>query len=73
MDSKEHNMDAMIEVVSVDYNAEGNVNVVLKRGEEYASCEDIALWDEETADEVVFEEWQELAAMGEEGYRAWGG
>lgn len=64
-----------VEVVSVedagfysDANTSGSlVKVTLCRGNEFASCDGILIWEEEFAEEA-FDEWVELALAGEEGY-----
>jgi len=44
--------------------------VTLKRGNEYARCEDILIWEEENA-EMCFEEFKEFAEAGYKGYSYW--
>ena len=46
------------------------VNVTLKRGEDFAICEGILIWEEELADSDLFDEWVAFAVAGEEGYSA---
>lgn len=47
------------------------VNVTLQRGSDFASCDQILIWDAESLDlNEVFDEWVELAVSGEEGYSA---
>ena len=46
------------------------VNVTLKRGEDFAICEGILIWEEELADNDTFDEWVAMAVAGEEGYTA---
>jgi len=68
-----------VQVISVedcgwymDGNTSGStVTVTLCRGNTYAKCEDILIWDAEFAEEA-FDEWMELATNGEEGYTTWG-
>lgn len=45
------------------------VNVTLKRGEDFAICEGILIWEESMAEEC-FDEWVACAVAGEEGYTA---
>lgn len=51
------------------------VKVTLERNAgEFASCEGILIWDEEDENsnlDDMFEEWEEMAATGEEGYKYW--
>ena len=61
----------MFEIYSVEYNDEGTVDVTLKQGDLFVRCEDIALWDEGTCDDAVFEEWLEYAEAGEQGFKMW--
>ena len=56
-----------------DNNVSGTtVNVTLKRGNDYASCEGIMFWEEAGQEELndVFDEWVEMAIDGEVGYSA---
>ena len=46
------------------------VKVTLKRGEDFAICEGILIWEEELADSDLFDEWVACAVAGEEGYTA---
>lgn len=61
----------MLTIVQVE-EVNGAVNVTLRRdsniGFEYVSCNDVAIFDEDTIGEHIFEEWKELAEAGEEGY-----
>ena len=65
-----------VKVVSVEeagyyagaYTSGSTVKVTLQRGEDFASCDDILIWDEELADSDLFDEWVALAQAGEEGY-----
>ena len=67
-----------VKVVSVEdagyysgaYTSGSTVKVTLQRGEDFASCDDILIWDEELADSDLFDEWVALAIDGEEGYTA---
>ena len=53
------------------YTSGSTVNVMLKRGDDFASCDGILIWDAESLDlDEVFDEWVELAVSGEEGYSA---
>jgi hypothetical protein len=52
-----------------EYTSGSTVNVTLKRGEDFASCDGILIWEDEFAEEA-FDEWVELAVAGEEGYTA---
>lgn len=66
-----------VEVVSVEaagyyaseYASGSTVKVALKRGEDFASCDGILIWEEALAEEA-FDEWLECAVAGEEGYSA---
>ena len=66
-----------IEVVSVEaagyywseYASGSTVKVTLKRGEDFATCDGMLIWEEELAEEA-FDEWLECAVAGEEGYSA---
>ena len=66
-----------VKVVSVEaggyysgaYTSGSTVNVTLQRGEDFASCDGILIWEDEMAEEC-FDEWVECAAAGEEGYTA---
>jgi len=54
-----------------DANTSGStVKVTLKRGEDFATCDGILIWDEELADSDTFDEWVACAKAGEEGYSA---
>ena len=67
-----------VEVVSVEdagyysdaYTSGSTVKVTLKRGEDFATCDGILIWDEEMANSDTFDEWAECAIAGEEGYSA---
>ena len=69
---------ALVEVVSVEdagyysseYASGSTVTVTLCKGNEYARCKGILIWEEDMADEA-WDEWVELAASGEEGYTYW--
>ena len=52
-----------------EYTSGSTVNVTLQRGEDFASCDGILIWEEEFAEEA-FEEWVAMAIAGEEGYTA---
>jgi hypothetical protein len=66
-----------VEVVSVkdagyytsEYASGSTVKVTLKRGEDFASCDGMLIWEEELAEEA-FDEWVACAIDGEEGYSA---
>ena len=66
-----------VEVVSVEdagyyaseYASGSTVKVTLKRGNDFATCDGILIWEEEMADDC-FDEWVECAVAGEEGYTA---
>ena len=68
-----------VEVVSVEddgYYSDAHISgscvkVTLQRGNEFASCEQIVLWEEEYCDSDLFDEWAAMAADGEEGYAYW--
>jgi hypothetical protein len=67
-----------VEVVSIEddgfysdaYTSGSCVKVTLCKGNVYASCEQILIWEEELAEDC-FEEWVMLADAGEEGYATW--
>lgn len=67
-----------VEVVSVEdgkyysseYTSGSTVNVTLRKGNTYAKCEGILIWEEEMAEEA-WEEWVAMAEEGEEGYTVW--
>ena len=67
-----------VEVVSVkdagyytsEYASGSTVKVTLKRGEDFATCDGILIWEEELADSDCFDEWVACAVAGEEGYTA---
>lgn len=46
-------------------------NITLRRGDEYVRCEGIMNWDDELADDSLFDEWVMCAEDGEEGYTYW--
>ena len=66
-----------VEVVSVkdagyytsEYASGSTVKVTLKRGEDFASCDGMLIWEEELAEEA-FDEGVACAIDGEEGYSA---
>jgi hypothetical protein len=66
-----------VQVVSVEdggyytsgYASGSTVNVTLQRGQDFASCEGILIWEAEQAEEC-FDEWVACAQAGEEGYSA---
>lgn len=66
-----------VEVVSVkdagyyksEYASGSTVKVTLKRGEDFATCDSILIWEEEYAEDC-FNEWLDCAIAGEEGYDA---
>ena len=68
-----------VEVVSVEddgyysdaYISGSCVKVTLQRGNEFASCEQIVIWDEELVGEDLFDEWVCMAMEGVEGYKYW--
>lgn len=65
-----------VEVVSIEeagyyaseYASGSTVKVTLQRGEEYATCDGILIWEEEYVGDELFEEWKQYALAGEEGY-----
>lgn len=66
-------MLTIVQVEEVNSTVNGTtVKVTLRRdsdiGFEYVSCDDILIFDEDSIDEAVFEEWKEMAEAGEEGY-----
>ena len=52
-----------------EYASGSTVKVTLKRGEDFATCDEILIWEEEYAEEA-FDEWLECAVAGEAGYTA---
>ena len=44
--------------------------VTLRKGRQYARCEDILIWEEENAD-CCFDEWKQFAQEGVKGYTYW--
>ena len=66
-----------VEVVSIEdagyykseYASGSTVKVKLKRGEDFASCDEILIWEEEFAEDC-FDEWVACAVAGEAGYTA---
>ena len=66
-----------VKVVSVEdagyyksENASGStVKVALQRGEDFATCDGMLIWEEEYAEDA-FDEWVECAVAGEDGYSA---
>ncbi len=66
-----------VEVVNIEaagyYTSEhasgSTVKVTLQRGKDFATCEQILIWDEEYAEDC-FEDWMECAQAGEAGYSA---
>lgn len=67
-----------VQVVSVEagsyyeseYASGSTVNVTLKRGKDFATCEGILIWEEDCANSDTFDEWVALAMEGTEGYTA---
>ncbi len=66
-----------VEVVNIEdagfykdaYTSGNCVKVTLQRGKDFATCEQILIWDEEYAEDC-FEDWMECALAGETGYSA---
>jgi hypothetical protein len=66
-----------VEVISIEdagyykseYASGSTVKVALKRGEDFASCDGMLIWEEEYAEDC-FDEWVACAIDGEEGYSA---
>jgi len=66
-----------VKVVSVEaggyftseYTSGSTLNVTLQRGQDFASCNGILIWEEEQAEDC-FDEWVACAQAGEEGYTA---
>lgn len=56
--------------VSNAYTSGSTVKVTLQRGEDFATCDGILIWEEELADSDLFDEWVACAVDGEEGYSA---
>ena len=50
-----------------EYASGSTVKVTLQRGKEFATCDQILIWDEEYAEDC-FDEWKDCALAGEEGY-----
>ena len=55
-----------------EHTSGSTVNVTLQRGEDFASCDGILIWDEEAAGDLndIFDEWVAMAQDGVEGYTA---
>lgn len=51
------------------FTSGSTVNVTLQRGEDFASCNDILIFEEDMAEDC-FDEWVACAVAGEEGYSA---
>lgn len=51
------------------YTSGSTVKVTLKRGEDFATCDSILIWEEDMAEDC-FDEWLECAVAGEAGYDA---
>ena len=56
---------------SDEFISGNTVKVTLRRGDEFASCDGIVIWEEEDADDYLFDEWTECAQAGVEGYKHW--
>ena len=56
---------------SDEFYSGGTVKVTLQRGDEFASCDGIAIWEEEDVDGYLFDEWTGYAKDGVEGYVYW--
>ena len=52
-----------------EYASGSTVKVALQRGEDFATCDGMLIWEEELAEEA-FDEWVECAVAGEDGYSA---
>jgi hypothetical protein len=67
-----------VKVVSVEaggyftseYTSGSTVNVTLQRGQDFASCDGILIFESEQVDNDLFDEWVAAAMEGEEGYTA---
>jgi hypothetical protein len=67
-----------VQVVSVEdggyysgeYISGSTVNVTLQRGQDFASCDGIVLWEEEYVSNDLFDEWVAYAVAGDKGYTA---
>ena len=67
-----------VQVVSVEaaghytsaYASGNTVKVMLRRGDDFVTCDEILIWDDALADEDLFEEWAACAVAGEKGYSA---
>lgn len=63
-----------IEVISIEegmpFQGMSTVCVTLKRDNDFATCDGIAIWDEELIDDDMFDEWVSYAMAGEEGFEA---
>ena len=68
-----------IEVISIEdagfYSSErmygSTVKVTLQRGNQFVSCDDILIWEEEYLCDDMFDEWRQCAEEGEAGYKYW--
>lgn len=52
------------------YISGSTVRVTLVRGEDFATCNGIVIWEDEYVDDDLFDEWVACAVAGEEGYTA---
>jgi len=67
-----------VKVVSVEdggyyssaYASGNTVNVTLQRGQDFASCNGILIFEREQVNNDLFDEWVACAQAGEEGYTA---
>jgi hypothetical protein len=55
---------------SSEYTSGSTVTVTLQRGNTFAKCEGILIWEEEYMEDC-FDEWLDCANAGEEGYTTW--
>jgi hypothetical protein len=70
---------AAVEVISVEddgyysdnYISGSCVKVTLQRGNEFAKCGQIVLWEEEYVSNDLFDEWVAYAVAGDDSYEYW--
>jgi hypothetical protein len=58
------------EYYSSAYASGNTVNVTLKRGKDFASCNGILTFEQEQVNNDLFDDWVEAAMAGEEGFAA---
>jgi len=58
------------EYYSSAYASGNTVNVTLRRGKDFASCDGILIFEREQVNSNLFDDWVEAAIAGEEGFSA---